>query len=241
MRKVLLLFFLLFFLYCFSKDTHASIATIKADGEVLINVLSVEDSALEIPKSESLEISEVAGYKEENSPSIALVKDQGKFLLTVGGGDSVQDLDVTDIDEEIIQIEERPKVERLAIKISDDKFLLQQDNLKAVTDYEIQVDPKIAGITLTTPSGFRFLSIFPKEAVATVLRAKIMNEVDDSIELTEGSDGVLSYIVSGERIINFFDLYKHRVPVKARVSASTAEVLSVEQPEWLRILGFLFV
>ncbi|MBN1168294.1 hypothetical protein JXA63_00230 [Candidatus Woesebacteria bacterium] len=240
MRRLYVVLISIFILLLVPSSIGASIATIKPDGEVLVNVLSDEDSALEIPKSESLKIKEVVG-NDKNPSSIALVRAQDGIKLTVDNENTTETLDVTDVKDNVIEIEERPKVEKLSIKVDGDKFLLQQDNLKATTDYEIKIDPKIAGITLSTPSGFRFLSIFPKEAVATILRAKIINNVDGSIELSEGSDGVLSYLISGERVINFFDLYEHSIPVKARVSASTAEILSVEQPEWLRILGFLFV
>jgi hypothetical protein len=240
MRELCAILILIFAFLFVPSEIYASIATIKPNGEVLINVLSYEDSELEIPKSESLRINEVVG-EDKNPSSLALIRDGGGVKLTVDNNNSSQTLDVTQVKDNLIEIEERPEVEKLAILIDGDGFLLKQDDLTAKTDYEIKINPEIAGITLSTPSGFRFLSIFPKEAVATVLRAKVMNDVDNSIELSEGSDGVLSYLISGERVINLFDLYEHRIPVKARVSASTAEVLSVEQPEWLRILGFLFV
>lgn len=228
-------------LMLFPGSVLASIITVDSSGGVLVNVLSEQDVALEIPRSDSLKVNELVGSGGGEKSSIALVRDDGRVKLTVDDNQASQTLDVTDISENVIEIEERPQTEKIAIKIENDKFQLIQEELTAITDYEIKVNPEIAGITLSTPSGFRFLSIFPKGAVETILRSKVMNKVNRSIELNEGSDGVLSYVISGERIINLFDLYEYSVPVKARVSASTAEVISIEQPEWLRILGFLFV
>lgn len=241
MRRYSFIFIFLSFFFLFPENTSASIVTINPQGEAIVNVLSDQDVFLEIPKSESLKVNEVKGVDEKDGSTIALAREEDKVVLTVDGEDHEKSLDVTNLKEDLIEIEERPSVEKISIKLAGDKFVLKQDNLIAFTDYQIKVNPEIAGITLGTPSGFRFLSIFPKSAVETVLRAKVMNKINNSIEINEGSDGVLSYIVSGERVINLFNLYEYSVPVEARVSASTAEVLSVDQPEWLRILGFLFV
>lgn len=241
MRYLLVSLLTIFLTFISSKGVSASIVTVTSEGETVINVLSEQDFYLEIPQSESLEVREIAGSDSIKGSTIALLKDQDKFKLSVDSSGSEKTLDVTEVQENIIEIEERPETEKIAIKIKDDKFLLTQDKLIAQTDYEIRVNPEIAGITLSTPSGFRFLSIFPKGAVDTVLRARVMDRVENTIELNEGDDGALSYIVKGQKVINLFDLYEYKVPVKARISASTGEVLSIEQPEWLSIIGFLLV
>src|SRR4030067_966830 len=59
------------------------------------------------------------------------------------------------------------------------------------------------------------------------------------IGITEENKDV-SYLIAGDRVINLFNLIKINIPVTTKISASTGEILSVEQPMWLKVLGFMF-
>ncbi|MFV1917106.1 MAG: hypothetical protein ACC618_01285 [Patescibacteria group bacterium] len=222
---------------------HASLVTIDKEGRVTLNVLSAEESIeLEIPRREYLEVKDIAEGIPNPQAKISLLRSNGKVSLQVSTSSGDKSLDVTDYKGEIVEIEERPAVERIAISVFGDKFEIVQRGVIAETSYEINIDPQTARLTLETPSGLRFLSILPRQAVDVVLRAKYINRIGGQNRLSIEEEGrELAYVVPGDKIINLFDLFEYKVPVKAVVSASTGEILSVEQPTWLRVLGFLFV
>lgn len=233
----------LVFLSLATTTALASLVVVDSKGKVIIKVLSVEDSVeLEIPRRDFLEIKDIADETPDPEAKISLAKIDGKVSLKVSTSSGEKSLDVTSYKEEIVEIEERPEVERLTISVFGDKFRIGQKGVYAETDYQINIDPKSAGLTLATPSGFRYLSVLPKEAAETILRSRVVNRIGAGsvISLSEHS-GELYYEVAGERVINVFNIFEYPVPVSARVSASTGAILSVEQPTWLKVLGFLFV
>lgn len=246
MKPFRLLFSLVFSLLVFfsaALPVQASLVTIDKEGKVVINVLSAEDSIeLEIPRRQYLEIKGIVEGTLDPDAKVSLLKEGGKVNLQISTNSGDKSLDVTNYKEKLVEIEERPVVERIAISVLGDKFEIEQRGVVAATDYEISIEPKSARLTLITPSGLQFLSILPRQAVDIALRAKSINRVGSQNKLDirqEGSE--LAYFVPGDKVINFFDLFEYKVPVKTVVSASTGEVLSVEQPTWLRVLGFLFV
>lgn len=245
MKMVRALFFFISLLVFFltASSVEASLVTIDREGKLIINVLSIKDSIeLEIPRRDFLEIKDIATETPDPSAKISLAKVDGKVKLNVSTGSGEKTLDVTNFQDGIVEIEQRPEVEMVTIGVENDKFTIKQRGVTAETDYEINIDPQSAGLTLSTPSGFRYLSILPRQATEIILRSRIINRISGGSKISlEEVEGELSYGVAGERVINLFNLFDYSVPVSARVSASTGEVLSVDQPTWLRILGFLFV
>jgi hypothetical protein len=225
-------------------STKASLVRVGESGDVIVKVLSSEDSiALEIPQSDYLEVKNIAKEIPDPESKISLVKDNGEIMLKVATKSGEKSLDVTNYEDEVIEIEERPQTKKVAISITDNKFIIKQGGVSAVTDYEINIDPASARLTLATKSGLKFLSILPRQAVETMLRSKLVSRLNrqDRFEITEEEGGELAYVVSGEKTFNVFQLFEYAVPVVARVSASTGEILEIEQPQWLNKLNFLFV
>lgn len=241
--KLLSSFFVSLFIFStFLTTASASLVAIDEGGQIIINVLSAEESVeLEIPRVDYLEVKNIAEGDPDPDAKISLLKDDGKIKLVVSTSLGDKSLDVTNYNDEIVEIEERPAVKKLAISVIGDSFEIVQRGVVAVTSYEINIDPGTARLTLETPSGLRFLSILPRQAVDIALQTRYINRIggQDRLDIKE-EESELSYIVSGDKVINLFDIYEYKVPVKAVISASTGEVLSVEQPTWLRILGFLF-
>ncbi len=235
----------LIFLFASKNQTLASLVVVGSDGEVTMTVLSVEDSIeLEIPRAEYLEVKNVAESAPDQDAKISLFKKDGKVNLNVSTNSGDKSLDVTNYKDAVIEIEKRPQAEKITIGILGENFTISQRGVVVETDYEINIDPKSADLTLSTPSGLRYLSILPRQAVDTILRSNTINRItrQNKVFLVEqNGGGDLSYKVSGEKVINLFDLFEYSVPVTSYVSASTGEILSTEQPEWLRVLGFLFV
>lgn len=221
----------------------ASLIRVDKDGGVVIKVLSFEDSIeLEVPKNEHLEVKDVVDQATDPTAKISLFRENGRVKLNISGSSGDRSLDVTNYSEEVIEIEERPEVEKLLIGISGGKFTIEQKGVVAETELAIIIDPQTAGLTLETPSGFKYLSILPRQAVDSVLRSKYINRIasEKRLILSE-EEKQLAYIIEGEKVINLFNVFEYSTPVSIRVSASTGEILSVEQPTWLKVIGFLFV
>lgn len=222
---------------------RASLITIDRRGNIIWKVLSSEESIeLEIPKRDYLEVKDVAAEIPDPEATISLAKVDGKVRLQVSTKSKDVNLDVTNYKDEIIEIEERPEIERVTIGVEDDKFTIEQKGVVAVTKFPINIDPQVAALTLETPSGFKYLSILPREAVDIVLRSSIINRIkaEDKLKLSEEEDG-LSYKVEGDKEIDLFNIFKYSFSIEVKVSASTGEITSIEKPTWMKILGFLFV
>jgi hypothetical protein len=234
MRKVIFLtLFLLVFLFS-ARETHAALLTIDKSGKIIWNVLSYE-SSLSVPKN-NLEVKSVTDNQETNK-LISLNMEGEKVSLKVG---EENELDVTNVPGDLVEIEERNDVKKIEIGVIENKFSIKEGGIVALSSYPINIDPVESRLSLLTPSGKKYLAIFPHEAVQIALRSKYVSKVEgDSFNINEeGKD--ISYLISGQKIINLFNVFKLGIPVTANVSASSGEILSVNQPIWLKFIGFMF-
>ncbi len=220
--------------------THAALITINSKGEAIWQVLGSEVSSLSIPKQGEITIKNVAtSTTPPTNMEIALSQDNGKISLSVDGQNQVNLVGSQNPD--LIEIEQRGDTNELKIGSLDDKFIIQEKEIRALTSFPITINPTKNELSVKTDSGMRLISILPYEAILSLIRANIINKTkSNDINLTESSKGELQYEINGERNINLFNLAKIDVPVTSQVSASTGEVLKVDQPTWLKILGFLF-
>ena len=232
--------FLCFFVVVTDVEAE-SLVNVDSEGMVRMNVLSIEDNGLEVKRSESIEIKESAVDGSAGS-KLSLNSEDGRLSLKVSGNEGEQELDVTGYDGNLVELEERGEVEAIQIIAYGGGFALVQDGMKTVTSYPISIDPKSAELSLSTPSGTRFLSVLPKEAVSGAIRARVLSFVnkDEPVEVYEKDGSELLYVVNGEKRINLFNLMVLNIPVKTEISASTGEIVYVDQPTWLRVFGFLF-
>ena len=246
MRKIRLFVSFLIISFCFFVfpfKAEAKIVTVGKDGEIIINVLASEDSfSLTVPKKESVEVTKLGvGTGGNPEGKISLAKDGNSFKLNIVSAEGERQLDVTNIKGDLIEIEERPKVKNIKIGLLNGKFFIQEGGIQALTEYPINVDPKYAELSIETSSGKHFLAILPSEAYQTSLKAKIVSKlaVNDLI-ISEKKIGEVAYEIDGKKTLNFFNLLSYDVPVKVSVSALTGEILNVDQPPLLRVLGFIF-
>lgn len=234
---------LVFFVFT-TQNVEASLVFIDKDGEVIIKVLSSEDSVeLEIPQRDYLEVKDVVDEMPESNAKISLKKDGEEIKLNVSTSSGDKSLDVTNFRENVIEIEERAEAEKIFIGIEDGKFSIKQRGIVAQTDFEINIDPATAGLTLTTPSGLKFLSVLPRQAADSIFRSKLINKIPfgEKLEILELDGRDLAYVISGEKVVNVFNMFEYSIPVTIKVSASTGEILTIDEPSWLKIFGFLFV
>lgn len=231
----------LFLMFVFSSSADASVLTIKADGRLEWKVLSAQtENELSIPESSSLVLTKLASSEPTNGQDVSLIRNGDQISLVVDSEQGKHELNVTGWKDTLVEVEETPMVTKLAIGIDGDGFSLSQSGIAAKTIFPISVDPGSKKISVETPSGKRFLSILPKDAYLGLVRAKILNRLSGSqgLELTEAGGGDLYYKIHGERVLNLFNIYELPVEVSADVSASTGEVLYIDQPKWLGVLGY---
>lgn len=222
---------------------NAALAVVKADGSVVINVLSASDSQLEIPENDSVKIIKTVDNSALGISNVTLLKRENKMTLNVDTPSGTKNLDVTDYKDELVEIEERPEVRKIAIGVNDGHFSIAQRGIVAITDYEVEIDSEFAKVSLITPSGAKYLAILPRDAVNTTLRSKLINKIDfkNAIEIVEQDNRELSYEIKGDRVLDVFNFFDYEVPVKAAISVTTGEVLFVDQPKWLTVFDFFFV
>ncbi len=231
-RSFLVIFGFLVLFFLSTSPVDASLVVVDSEGKVIWKVLSSQDPlALDIAERGEIEIKEVVAG--ETSTSIALRKEGEKFFLN--------DLEVTNWNDSLVEIEEREEVKKILIGTQGDKFTIEQNGIIAMTDFPINIRPKENELSVTTDSGAIFLSILPIEAAESALRSRFISRVNKKgIYLSEEEVGVLAYRIEGEKVFNFFNLFEYSVPVTAHVSASTGEILAVKGPEWFKIFSFLF-
>lgn len=241
MKKTpLFLFTIGLFLFIFAKGVHASIVTVNSDGKIIFNVLA-DQIALNVPQKSNLEVKDVASAGSATNENISIKKEGDKVMLLVGQGSTQKTFDVTNKSEDLVTLEERANTKRINITTKDGKFAIVQNEVAGVTDYPIEIDPQKDELSVVTPSGGIFLAILPTDAAESALRSKYLSKITDkNMDISEQKTGILSYAVKGEKTINLFNLINYGVPVTTYISTSTGEVLTVDQPTWLRVVGFLF-
>lgn len=235
-KNLIVVFFSLLMCIFGIKTADASIVTIGKAGEVKLNVLSAEDS---LGDGDVIAISKSSVDMGEADMPISLFRKDGKYILNVTGKDGEKTFDVTDYKENVLEIEDRPSVKRIGIGLSENQFFIEQAGIKAKTYFQINIEPQRSKITILTPTGYKFLTVLPKDAVDTLMRSKSISSLGESgaVSIAEDPEGNLYYEISGVKQVGIKDLYMYDAPVTAKISAANGEVLEVNQPIWLKILS----
>ena len=239
MRIIVLL--VVFFLWSSSR-VDASFLVVESDGAVQINVLGTQSMELDVPQNESLSVrSDISAIQKDSL--VLLTKRDSDIFVSLENEKGTKEYDVSSIEGSIVEIEERPEVTKLLISAHDNIFSIEEAGLVAQTEYEIVIDTKKARVLLDTPSGTRFLSLSPREATQTILRANTVTSFDTKkgVWIVENETHDLTYKVEGEKDIPLFNVYTYKVPVTVYISALTGAVTRVEEPQWYTFTKFLFV
>lgn len=225
----------------FPPSVSAKLLSIKNDGELVWSVLSSgTDVDLEIPKALYIEVKEAAKSKPAKDAKILLRKDGEKISMVVNADEYEKEIDVTNWEDSIVEIEERPELQRVSINVVDGRFAIKQKGVVAFTEYPISIDSKTAKLSVTTESGDRLVSILPYNAVESLVRTRIITRIaEGGIDLIE-EERELTYKVNGEKLLNLFNIYEHPVQMSIAVSASTGEIVNIEAPVWYKAVSFLF-
>ena len=170
-----------FFIFSFqTKNAFASLLVIDKDGIITWNVLSDADVTLDIPRHSYIEVRTLDESEKEAASQVSLKKDENKISLVVSSDQKERVLDVTNWDEDLVEVEERPETQKVKIGIKEGIFSITQKGIVALTEFPIIIDSKTAQLSVETPTGNRYLSIFPYDAVEAVLRAKFISRISDN-------------------------------------------------------------
>jgi hypothetical protein len=233
------IFLTLFFNFFIASTVQASIISISKDGEITWKVLSEQDAfGVDIPTHSYIEVKKVADEETTSNSSVELSKSGDKISLFVTNNNESRKVNITDSESNLIEVEERPEIQKINIGYREGKFSLQQRGIVALTDFPIKIDSQTANLTVGTGSGDKFLSVLPYQIVQNVLRSKLITRVTDNrLEIIE-EDRELRYSFSGEKVFDIFGFFEYKIPVSMKVSASTGETISIEGPTWYRVIGF---
>jgi hypothetical protein len=189
-----------------------------------------------------IEVKNVSNQETSGKESVFLRRDGEKVELSLKQGDQERTMDVTGYVKELVEVQADVAPESVKIANSGSDFLISQKGVSARTSYSIYIDPTNREISLETPSGKKYLNTLPYEAVLGVIKANVLSKLNSNneVSINEQEGGELLYYVSGEKVLNLVNLVEYSVPVNASVSVSTGQVVKVDEPVWLKVLGFLF-
>lgn len=235
MKSILVAIHLVVLMSIFVTDISASVVTINQNDDVIINVLGETSSS-------GVVVSRVAVVSPNQKDKIFFSKSDDKVSLKVVGNSGEQTLEVTDFGDDLIEIQNIPQTETVSIGVQGNDYILKQGDLNVRTSYDISIDPENSRLSLATPTGVKFVSIFPQGALDLLVKSKTLSVLSDqqTIEIVEDDDGLMNYKISGRKDINFLNIINLPVDVVGYVSTSTGEITQVDQPAWLPIASFLF-
>ncbi len=240
MKRFALASFFIFALL-FPSSVSAALVVIEDNGTLHTNVLSAEDQRG--AKKQSLQIVSLPPTIESPiDASVSLVRNGDKLQLEIASAQGTTKADVSSYGDELIEIKQQDVAKTLIISSEGENFVIKQEGIVAKTIFPITINAKNKAVQVATPSGDRFVEIYPSDAFVSSVNANFIDTlVDSSVQLTENEKGELQYQLVGEKNIDLFNIIKFTAPVTISVSASNGKVLHTEAPLWLKIFGFLLV
>lgn len=223
-RKLAFFLFLVIVNLFFATTISAALVSVDKNGSVVWQVLGIS----------TIQVKKIAdGIVPSTNSQVVLNNSDGKVMLN--------GVDVTNLKDTLVDVEARGSTNDLKIGQNNGLFTLSENGIVANTSFPITIDSVQDTLSVVTPTGARLISILPYEAALSLLRANLMDQVNgNQINLSETQNGELQYDVNGQRHVNLFNLTKINVSVHSSVSATTGEVLKLDEPQWLKIFGFLF-
>ncbi len=227
------------FLFFWIGNVEASIITVKPSGEVVWKVLGETTEGI-LTEKPTLTFEQILPTQGADVKEITLSRVNGDLNIEIDDKQSTLEGDL--LKEDIVEIEERPRVRKISIASSDGGFVINQPGASAITGYPVIIKTKEGSLMVKTQTGERNVYIMPLGAIQSLLRSKLIDRYDrnEKFILEEAREGQLTYKINGQRVINLFNIYQYEVPVAGVVSAITGEIISVEQPSWLKVFNFLF-
>lgn len=217
----------------FAHAQTPSLVVIHKDRSVTLNVLGSETDR-------SVSVKNVADKSIARDAKISLNIKDGKVNVDIDSSSGQVNLDVTNVETNLVEVEETPAVKKITIAHEGDSFVIIQGDQTAKTSYPIEINAQENLFSVKTPSGYQQLANLPADIVSSLVKLKILDFTDGPLTISTGERGELVYDIHGARDIKLFNLIDISPKVEARVSAATGGIISTQKPTWYRILGFLF-
>lgn len=243
MKKILgscaLFIFFIALFFSFGETAKAAFIKVGTEGGLLWQVLGEKD--------ESEAQLKVGTTDKGQGVELRLKTKDGKTSLRIAGPSGETEMDVSEIEGDLLEIEERQEDSSIKVRLRGDKFEIRQKGVGALTNFPLGLNTDTNELTVATPSGTKVVSVLPAVALERILSLNIIDSLTSSsdskeeklIELEE-ENGKLLFKIKGTKDIKFLGLFPLTIPVEAKVSAETGEVVSAEEPAFVRFFGFLF-
>lgn len=222
MKKLFITALALVLFHSSALNTHAALINVSKQNEITWNVLGA--ISFRDAKNNYIATSE-----------IVLENIEGEVFLN--------EMDISNVKDEIIQFEKEVEPERVSIQAEGDNFLIIQRGVSAETSFPIKISESDDNIMLQTETGDRFIVILPYEALLQAIRSDNIEDINarGKIEIIESDEGEIAYKIVGTKKYSVFSFFDVGAEVNTYVSALTGNVIKVDQPIWSRVLQFLIV
>jgi hypothetical protein len=209
------------------------ILTVDGEGKIVMSILG------ESTESGEIEVKKIVDKETYEEGKISLQKENANVYLNVSTKSSSQTMNVTDIKDNLVELEQRPQVEKMVLRLENGRFILDQGMVGAATINEIEIDSASAKIAIKTRTGSKFLFVSPRGAFSTLYKMRLIDGIKDEklMELYEDDDAQVYYEVHGFKNLNIMNLYIFELPISAKVSAQTGDFKGVVAPGWLKFIS----
>lgn len=145
-----------------------------------------------------------------------------------------------------VTVKARDEEQEIKIRSVLNQTIIQRLRVQALTSLPISVNLETNELTISTPAGERIVTVLPDQAVANMLAANAIDEVEGDeaasellkqaditplqhvVELKVHAKGPV-YEIKGEKDVRFLGFWRLKVKKTVLVSAETGEVVDTQQ------------
>ena len=131
------------------------------------------------------------------------------------------------------------KEEDLSVGTSSGGFTIRHRNTQAETTFPLSVNLSTHELTVTTPAGDKVVSVLPDDAVRNLIDRGVISVQDEEVVPLVQQDGEPVFEIHGSLHKKLLGLLPLSLEKKAKVSAQTGDVVSVDESFATRILDIL--
>lgn len=206
---------------------------ITSEGKIRMNVLGAQTDR-------SVTVTGVVNTAVGTDALVALNLIDGKVTVDVSSSSGKKQIDASKYEGELVEVEERPQSKRLVVVKGEGGFILRQEGVSVTTSYPVRIDAARGELSVVTPNGTQHILRMPADVVGNLVNLKVVDPNSPVLTLEVGGRGELIYQINAEKTIHILNLFPVHAAVTSQVSASTGEVISIDRPIWLKLLGLLF-
>lgn len=197
------------------------------DGQLKVNVLgsSIDTSQLQASAQESM----------AKAKGLLLSLEQSGQKLTLGD----YTMDVSNVTSDLVTIQEADVNRVMTIKNLQSGYQLSQGGIKISVDYPIEVNAQTQKLTVLANQHEFIVGVSPIDIAKTILRAKYATNISGG-QIQE-EDGQLYYLVSGEKVFAWGNVWRRNVPVMVKLAATDGVVVEFNAPYWYKLLRSFLV